>query len=229
MKHYFPLGSPRNKLQADIASTIKEYYPIGVEFNTEQYNSHPGYIKLGNIINEHMTDYRAYIAPWKLFLSGLPKGFKSKINNYGFAHQLSYSGKLALYSFEDEILIRKKSLIFNISWLGNFYAIYGLDETAIKDEKDGRGLFYHTINVITVSPHKEFKSAFNYLKMAIKQYFIGYRFVPFTLCSSIIPEMKSYRSYFNEATVYNSLFSDALDRFYLPSIFLRGDERYGIE
>jgi hypothetical protein len=230
MKLHLSLTNPNNKLAAEIAAVIKEYYPIGLKANTDEYSNHPAFVKLNNKIGEHMTNYNAYIKPWKSFLLNLPKGFKSKIHNHGFAHDISYGGELTLEKYEDEKLIRKKKIIFSVSWLGPFYTIYGIDETVIKDERDGRDLFYHAINVITVSPYKEFESAFNYLRAAIEENFKDYKFVPFMMCSSSITDLENlFNPYYNKATVNNTIFSGILDRFDLSFIHPRGDRRYGFE
>ncbi|WP_183579469.1 hypothetical protein HDF18_23175 [Mucilaginibacter sp. X5P1] len=231
MKLYLSLTHPQNQQISEIANTIKEYYPVGLEVNSEGYKSYPGIINLDNTIGQHMTHYNAYIAPWRSFLKSLPKGFKSKIHNCGFAHQTSYGGELLLEKHEDKVLIRKKKLIFNVSWLGNFYTIYGVDETFVLDKKamGEFDLHYHAINVITVSPHKEFENGFNYLQTAINKQFVDYKFIPFKLCSFYIKDLQTPYSYPNEATVYNAIFNESLDRVHLPSIYLRGDRRYGLE
>jgi len=231
MKIYLSLTNPQNQLSVKIAETINEYYPTGLEGNSEEYNKHAGIIKLNHLIGEHMNNYNAYIKPWKSFLENLPKGFKSKIHNYGLPHQTSYGGELTLEKYEDDALIRKKKLIFNVSWLGNFYTIYGVDETYIRDKK-AMGEFdfqYHAINVITVSPHREFENSFNYLKTAIDEQFVGYKLIPFRVCCFYIKDLHTSYSYPHEATVYNTIFNESLDRVYFPLIHLRGDKRYGSE
>jgi len=194
-KFYLSLTKPQNKLATEIAEVVKYYYPVGVDINSEEYNKYSGIIELSNKIGEHMIDYNTYVKPWKLFLINLLKGFKSKVHNYGLPHQSSYGGELTLEKYEDNSLIRKKKIIFNVSWLGNFYTIYGVDETTIKDETNGRGLSYRAINVITISPYKEFEKAFNYIRGAIEKEFTGHKFIPFRLCCFYIKDMQLPYSY----------------------------------
>ncbi len=229
MKYYLSLDKPHNKLATEIANTIKEYYPIGLKVYEEDYDKYPGIVKLKESISEHMEDYNSYMKPWKNFLKNLPIGFKGKIYNSGLPHNTSYGGELILEKYEDKSLIRVKKIVFNVSWLGDFYTVYGTDETIIKDEKDGRELFYRAINVITASPYKEFEKGFNYLQQAIEKEFIDYRFVPFYLCCFNIKDLQLPYSEPFDTTVYNAIFSGELDLIHLPSIYLRGNKYYGAE
>ena len=78
MKLYLSLTKPNNKLAAEVADVIKQYYPIGLKANTDEYNHHPTSVKLSNMIGEHMNDYNSYIKPWGLFLKIYPKALKVK-------------------------------------------------------------------------------------------------------------------------------------------------------
>jgi len=226
MKLHFPLDNPHNNLQANIAKTIKEYYPIGIKAGTDEYNNHPASKKLYDGINDHMENYNVYIKPWQTFIKNLPRGYKSKVHNYGLPNEFSYGGKLVLERYTDDSMLRVKELVFNVSWLGKFYTVFGVDETVIRDEGIGYG--YSAVNVITVSPYREFEKGFNYLQSAIENYFEGYKFVPFLNCSFYVKEVETKYIYGFDATVYNCLFSHQLDISYLPSIRLRGDRRYGM-
>jgi len=227
MKLNFPLDTPNNNLQADIARTIREYYPIGIQGGTDEYNNHPASKKLYAAQSEHADDYNTHMKPWATFFSNLPRGYRTKVLNNTLPGEPSYGGKLVLERYADDSMLRFKELIFNVSWIGKFYTVFGIDETVIRDE--GLGYGYSAINVITVSPYREFEKRFKYLQSAIEGYFEGYKFVPFMNCSARVKEVETEYIYGSKATVYSCLFSHLLNTRHLPSIRIRGDWRYGME
>jgi len=224
MKRYLSLDiKHHNKLVAEIAETIKEYVPIGIRTMDPEYNNHPGIKKLDEIVGEQVKHYKQFISPWMSFLGKLKKVAKKRIPNTTYAHQWSYSAELILERYIDKSLCRVKKIAFAVSSIGPYFSICGIDETFIIDSEDRR--WYHSINIITVSPYAEFENLFNYLETEIKSQFPTYKFVPFNLCAYYIKDAETHYSNGEECTVYNVLFNNSLDSYH--NRYHRGDTLYG--
>jgi len=228
MKFYFQLKTPHNKLFADIAETIINTYPIGVQRESKEYNSYPGIKKIDAIVEQSMTNNKKFNKPWRDFLIKIRKSINSRIHNIGMASEFSFTGELILERYKDDSLVREKKIIFVVSLLGPYFTIYGVDETAIKDKIEQHDIAYKAINVITVSPFKEFEKHFILLKLAIEQEFADYKFVPFKVTTLYIEGVQPPYSNLTECTIYGALFNNSFDYRHIPSPF-RGDINYGSE
>ncbi|MGF7041805.1 hypothetical protein [Mucilaginibacter lappiensis] len=225
MIRYFPLNNRHNKLYEEIGETIKQYYPIGVRPDSPEYKEHPGIKKIMAIIEENATQNKKFTKPWVDFLKKLRSGSKRKIHNNSLPHDLSFSGELILESYQDESLQRTKKLIFSISLIAPFFSIYGVDETAIKEQDDEFGRAYRAINVITESPYKEFEIDFNYLQYEIEAQFNGYKFVPVRVSMFHVENLHTPYSNLDECKLHNALFNGYFD--FTPSTPFRGEMYYG--
>ena len=228
MKRYFPLDNKHAAgLYKTIAETIKHFYPVGLSSFDKEYYKYPGMIELGEILATQIGDNKNYIKSWGAFLKKLRKesGKALKATTYGSVP--GFSGDLILETYEDEVLRRVKRIAFAVSLIGPFYCVCGIDETFIKDERDERPISYHAINVVTVSPYKEFEAGFNTIENHIKKEFSGYRFIPFETCMRYLQNLETRHSMGQEGTVYNALFNH-LFNFY-THYHSRGDRSYGLE
>lgn len=226
MRHYFPLSNSQNKLLAQVADTIKEYYPIDVDIQSSEYNDYAGTKKIDALVSENMTNNKAFGQPWKSFLTELKQSTKKRVHNSSHAHEISFSGKVVLETYQDNSMRRIKKIQFAVSLIGPYYSICGIDETLIKDKMDDREFGYPAINVITISPYEEFEKEFTSLESQIKAQFPDHKFLPIDICLSFVKGL--HLSYNQEAcTVYNALFNNSLDQF--TSNFFRGDVHYGYD
>jgi len=224
---YFPIDDSPNKLYQQIGATIKEYYPLGLERNSKEYNEYPGIVKIEDKINYQMLNYNNYIKPWKSFLANLPRGYKSKVRDHSFAHEISFNGEMMLEQFENERVQIVKKLLFSVSGIGNYFNIHGIDETCLKlndDETSFQRGVYNVINAVTISPYMEFQAPFYYIYDSIIKHFTGYNFISFSNCQIVVEGLQTPYSNMNECTVYNALFRDIYD--YSPISNLRGNRFY---
>ena len=227
MKLYLSLTRQHNKLDTAIADTIKEYYPIALNPQSPEYNAHLGIKKINEAVSEHMNDYKEFIKPWKSFIKKLHKRADKKVHDTSYALALCYSADLILEKYEDSSMVRIKRIAFSVSLLGPFFSVCGVDETIIKEKGSKFGQGYHAINIITVSPYKEFEGCFKLVKNKIEKHFEGYKFVPFWVCARYVKDLHIPYTSGPECTVYNALFNNLLDHYYRDAF--RGDTSYGSE
>ena len=225
MKFKLPPSEKQSDFYGPIFETIKKYYPIGIKSELPSYQEFPGQIELNKIVIDNIHNKKNFKSRWKDFEKQLGKELKKQIIGETYATRPSFSSSLFLKRFSHNELMHNKSLHFSVSLLGPFFTIYGIDETFIKEEKDGRDLCYGSKNIATVSPYKEYEFYFNELKSKIEDKFQGYKFIPFSLHSMFIEGLFDPFYDSKEATIYEALFDDALNGY--DTIRMRGDSRYG--
>jgi len=135
----------------------------------------------------------------------------------------SFSSSLMIKTFENDDLMHFKTLHFSVSLTGPFFTIYGVDETMILDE----GRHYGAINVVTVSPYKEFESDFNFIRTKIEKRFKGYKFIPFRLHSMFVEGLYDPYEDNKECPIYKALFDGALKGY--DTYKMRGDSEFGFD
>lgn len=225
MTLYFNLSNDGTQLLKSVGETIKAHYPIGVNRQSQEYDEYPGIKKLDAIVTENVTSNRKFYAPWKSFLDELRKKTKCKIHNTSLPTEISFSGELILERYEDDSLRRVKKIKFAVSLFAPFYSICGVDETFIKEKDDELPLQYHAINIITVSPYKEFENSFKLIEENIKNKYYDHVLVPVESSLMLVEKIQSITGYKDESTVYSLLFNESLDKYNLNH--WRGDLRYG--
>lgn len=225
MIRYFTLNNKHNKLYAEIGETVKQYYPIGTERETLEYNEYAGIKKLMDIVEENMTRNREFYKPWREFLIKLRSGSIKKIHNSSLPSEYSFSGELILERYQDKSLRRIKKLIFSVSLIGPFFSLFGVDETFIKEDDNELASGYHAINVITESPFKEFEESFNYLQSEIEKQFTNYKLVPVRICLFTVMGLHTPYGSLDECKVHNALFNSYFDLNHVQ--FFRGELYYG--
>ena len=227
-RFYFSLSHHPFQIWKEVAETIREFYPIGIDRQSPEYEAHPGWKKRGEIINANIIDNKTYIKRWGGFLKILGKDFNTSPDDlqsttYGVVP--GYSADLVLERYEDESLLRIKKLTFAVSLIGPFYSVCGVDETFIKIKHNDYGGGYHAINVITASPHEEFEKDFNHLQRRIETRFKGYKFVPISMCLKMVEGLDHH--FLESGTVYDALFNNLFNFYYFPLARYRGDQYYG--
>lgn len=227
MKFHLPLGPLQNDFYGKILLSIQKYYPIGIKSGDPAYHQFPGQVELGKIIVDNIHNNKNFKVGWKDFEKEIKKETRKEIDGQTYATKPSFSSRLIIKRFKHAELIHIKSLHFSVSLVGPFFTIFGMDETAITDDKDGRELFFGAVNIVTVSPYKEFESDFNYLRTKIEGRFTGYKFIPFRLGSMLIDGLYDPFEENKECTIYSALFDDCLDGYNIYKT--RGDSSYGFD
>jgi len=230
---YFSLENQRDPVLAEVAGTIREIYPIGLNTLSPEYNQYPGIIKAYEIIGENIGPPEQKPGPYAKIWSSLLKSLRStngkRINGTTYGFVPGFSADLILESYEDESLTRTKRIAFAVSLIGPFYSICGVDETSVKEKGDEFGRGYHAINVVTASPFKEFERDFNCIKKLIEEKFLEYKFIPFNACMMHIKDMETPHSAGQDCTVYNALFNHLFNFYNYSFPVLRGDRLYGYD
>lgn len=223
MKFSLPLSLTQQKFYGLIIDTILSYYPVGQIGDMAEYQKYPGQIQLSDAIVDNIHKRKNFKAKWTDFEREIKKESKKKIEGQTYGIRPSFSSSLIIKEAKYEDLIHIKSLHFSVSLIGPFFTIHGVDETCIVDE----GLHYGSINIVTVSPYKEFASAFNLVRAKIEKRFEGYKFIPFRLHSMLIENL--YDPYGDneseEYSIYTALFDNGLKGY--DTFKMRGDSEYG--
>ena len=226
MKRYLPFDSDR-KLHREIANVISETYPVGLMPDAAEYHEWPGVKRMWKLIEENVVINKNYRLRWGGFLRKIKKGSKNEIVSTTYGNAPSFSADLILERYEDDAVVRVKKISFAVSLIGPFFSICGIDETFIKESGETWS-GYHAINVVTVSPYKEFEHDFNYIREQIETCFPNHKFVPFTICQSYIKDIHVLgHTYGEECSVYSALFNCFIDRYYGRKN--RGDTLYGFD
>jgi hypothetical protein len=227
MKFHLPLSKIQSDFYGELIETVTHYYPIGIKSSADSYHTFSGQVALSEIVIDNIHKVKNYKSRWKEFENKLKFALNKKIWGETYATKPSFSASVIIKKSKHHDLIHIKKLHFSVSLLGPYYTIYGIDETAIVDEKDGRDLYYSAINTVTVSPYKEYESSFISLRELIEKQFTDYKFIPFKLHSKSIEGL--FDPYHNdeEMTIYGALFDDFLQGYNLYKT--RGDSQYGTD
>ena len=213
-----------------IYEAIRQYYPIGLERNEYgPYYKYSGIKKLSERVVEaiHGDGNKSFLV-WKSVCEKFSVIQKLTYRGSTFGQAPSFSADFFLEDIDSPRLRCIKKLSVAISLVGKFFAIYGVDETVVKEcDENGRDLNYRAINVITASPYMEFRAHFQDLKQEVEKEFKGYKFVPFSIHLSVINGLEVRYSDRKECTIFHALFNEQLDlNSQLP---IRGDQYFGFE
>jgi len=209
-----------------IYEVIKRFYPIGIKRVSNAYFDYPGIKELEAKVASNIHDEEAFKS-WTQFEEEISKEYNLKVIGTTYGQAPSYSADIIIEQTDTESFRSIKKLSIAVSLAGDFFTIYGIDETAIKEKGSGEHpISYPSINVLTASPFKEFESIFKGLKKTIETKFTGYKFIPYAVNSMVIDGLQvRYLDDKDECTVYNALFNQFLDSY--DSMFLRGDQYFG--
>jgi hypothetical protein len=227
MKFRLPLTSIQKDFYGPIIEAILKYYPLEIKSDAPAYFEFSGQVELGKIIVDNIHSRKNFKARWQDFDKEIRTDLKKRIDGQTYATRPSFSSSLIIKKFKHNELIHIKTLHYSVSLVGPFFTIYGVDETAITDKRDGHDLFYTAINIITISPYKEFESDFNFIKSKIENRFKGYKFIPFDLHSRSIQGLYDPYKDDEEYTIYRALFDDFLNGY--DTYRKRGDYKYGFD
>ncbi|MBC6109392.1 hypothetical protein ACFOG5_03840 [Pedobacter fastidiosus] len=211
-----------------IYEAIKHFYPIGITGNYPSlFFEYPNLKTLGNKVVDSIHN-EANFSLWKAFEKQISHNHNLEVvgTTYGQAPSLSFD--VILEKVESPEFRRIKKISVAVSLVGGFFTIYGVDETFVIEKNQGSlDLNYHSINVITVSPYKEFESIFIDLKIAVEAKFKGYKFVPYAIGNMTLKGLQvRYIDYNGDSSIYNALFDQFLDSYDGP---VRGSKFFGYE
>ncbi|MGY4385851.1 hypothetical protein ACVWYN_002899 [Pedobacter sp. UYP24] len=211
-----------------IYDTVKKYYPIGIKrLENSVYFDYPGLKELDNIVVEaiHGEDNKKFKA-WQAFMEQLSSKFQVKHMGTTMGQAPSNSAEFILEDVDTPEFRRVKKLVLAVSLAGKFFAIFGIDETFIKEKAEKTFQWqYHAINVVTISPYGEFETLFNGIKIAVEQQFEGYKFVPFMVHCAVIEGLQVRYSDREECTIFHALFNDQYKL--KDGMVLRGELSFG--
>ena len=223
MKFYFTFNSATHDFWP-VYDAIKTYYPIGIQESVSSlYFDYEGQKKLGKLILDNIHD---------------PKNFKERFldfselvqNQFGLEVQDTTSGQQPLFSLELILekteypgLIKIKKLCLGISLLGDFYTIFGINETIVIGDQKPYPHHYHAVNAVTASPVNDFEQPYLDLKKAVQERYPNHKQIPFAVLTSYMHGLYSKYGVGDECMVYNALFDQKLTTDYL---FQQQGDRY---
>lgn len=228
MKQYFSFNSHTHDLW-EIYEAIKKHYPIGIRKNEGRgiYGSYPGLKEYEKALVENIHDDNNYRTHWVRFTDEIGQEFGKEMQGTTYGQAPSFSAFMILEKHQFGDCIHSKELHFAVSLLGNFFQIYGVDATKILDKKAVYGRAYSSINVITPSPHEEFKTPFEFVEKKIREKYPSYKIVPFNIGQGIIKGLEVRYLDDEDCSINKALFNWFLSE-EIISGSTRGDIYYGM-
>jgi hypothetical protein len=163
------------------------------------------------------------------FEKEISERFNIEVIGTTYGQAPSFSCDLIIEIVEVDQLKRIKKLSIAVSLIGKFFTIYGVDETIIIEKNENIFDFnFHSINVLTTSPYREFETIFKDLKSMVEARFSDYKFVPFAINSMFIKGLQVRYLDKEECTIYNALFNHLLDTYDTRKL-TRGNRHYGCD
>jgi hypothetical protein len=229
MKHILNFNAHTHDLWP-IYNAIVKFYPIGLRRDEQSiFFEYPGIKDLGKIVVDVIHKEDEFYQSWLAFERDIASTFNRECQGTTMGQQPALSADLILEKTETENFINIKKLKINLSLVGKFYTIYGIDESASLERQDCQIIrSYYATNTVTVSPYKEFEQPFKEVQSLLEARFRDYKFVPFGIHSMIITGLRVRYSDKEVCTVYDALFNGHLD--YLGEMtYKRGNLSYGYE
>ena len=213
-----------------IYEAIIKYYPIGLRRDEQSILfDYPGMKALSEIVASVIHKENDFYQSWLWFEKELAEVLGVTHQGTTMGQAPSLSTEIILEKTETVNHVLQKKLSVNLSLVGKFYTIYGIDDsTYVKHQEGSYTHHYNAINAITTSPFQEFDQPFKKAKEILELRFPGYKYVPFMIYSSIINGLRVRYSDKEVCTIYDALFNGNLDRIN-EYCFRRGDTSYGYD
>jgi len=211
-----------------IYNIIKKYYPIGIG-RREMKGIYPEYngIKLiEKEIVKNIHDNVCYKDNWLSFSSKIGEELGITVLDTTYGQAPSFSSSVLVNELKFDTLVHVKKINYSVSLLGDFYQIYGVDETVVKDFEDNKR--FPATNSITVSPHEEFAKVFEFVEQKIQSKFPEHRIIPYDFGQMIIRGLEVRYSDDIDCSINEALFNNFLIEKNIP-ISIRGNRNYGKE
>ncbi len=140
MKFYFSFDDETHDCWP-IYEAIRTYYPIGLQsYYPSLFWAYPGQKGLGSLLAEHIHDPNRF-QEFTDFSESIGSTLNADVIGTTNSQSPSLSFELILEQKELYPVRFTKKLCFAKSILGNFYTIYGTDETVVK-KPDERGPYH---------------------------------------------------------------------------------------
>lgn len=203
----------------EIYKVIADHYPIGLLTTDKAYNQHPG-LKVAKAIREAINPEK-----WEKFVlsisrhnMNLNEGLVDKVD-WGLDGSACY-GQVLLFETDIAGVRYKRQINFHLSLLAPLYAVYGIDNIAVKTPSQVHVTFDP---VIFISPIDIYDRWFRIIRQHIEAYSSGARFVPFSVLSRKVPSLSIPGAILKRGTdpsVFQALFSgnDITDYRYFGNI-----------
>lgn len=221
----------------EIYDGIKSFYPIGIRQGEGVgiYFEYSGLKKLENIIFDNVHVEKNYQSRWSDFTKNLENIFQKDIIGTTYGQAPSFSSSIIIERNIVGNCTHFKELYFAVSFIGNFFTIYGLDSTRILEEK-GDSKTYHVANVATASPFKEYKNDFLLLENIIRKRYPNHKMVPYEFGQQILDGLQVRYSDAEVCSIQMALFDAKIkprnnSRFTQGHFvdYTRGDVYYGLK
>lgn len=203
-----------------IYESIKRFYPIGVKKDdSRMYYSYPGLKELEDRVVDNIHVDEHFNSRWENFTAIIQKETGKEIIGTTYGQAPSFSSYVLLQSSSIDNLTRTKELHFFVSLTGPYYTVIGNDNSTVKIlESQYKGTSY-----LVVSPFLEYADIFKLLCEKIEKQFIGFRFVPFEICTQTIDGLDVRYSDEKLNRVFHALFNNHID---LNTLRYVGDKHY---
>jgi hypothetical protein len=210
-----------------IYNTITKFYPIGLRKDEQSILfDYPGTKDLGKIVVDTIHKENEFYKLWLAFQDKLASILNKTYRGTTMGQSPSLSFDIFLEKTEGKNFVINKKLCLNLSLLGKFYTIYGIDDSAVLEYQDNQiSKQYYATNAITVSPYKEFEQPFKKAQDLIEATFPDYKFIPFIINDMIINGLRISYSDKEICSVYDALFNNKFD-YVAESTSRRGDSYY---
>jgi hypothetical protein len=191
----------------EVYEIIKTYYPIGVAETSMEYHQHPGMIRMRELVWSKMN-HDGERRKWKDLVSSFEDQAEG---TFGVTYEpgllnYSYSGVVDL--FIEEITFGKatRSICCQLSLIGPFYTIYGMDSAEIVLTEHLSAYFEP---LIYFSPYSIYEKWFKLIRHKIEEEYHA-KFVPYSVLKCRVPSLSipgAEVRFDKNASVFQALFA----------------------
>ena len=207
----------------ELHTIISKYYPIGIDRNDPRYEKYQGTVELKNLVADHLNDVTKR-SQWDTFIDAIKIAFPelSEVRETRRSLDTCYSVVISINREEIDKFIYEQRLYCRLSFLGNYFCIYGLDYIQVNLNDDNKT---HFEPVLTISPIKNYEGYFNRTREIIEKLFPTYRFLNYLYLRIHIDELK-----ITPNLIKGSPFSNVFQALFIPKnitdYIIYGDMRY---
>lgn len=242
MHKYFSFNPQRYDFWP-VYETIKQYYPLGLRAQRDNdvlLQGYRGQERLQQLTADNIVDAKVYRSRWSTFRKELQAALKKRVHSDTSLFEPCFNGYIPLLKEQGASITYTKELRFCISFLGPYFAIYGLDASVIRlpesrpyqapDDAETFLGFRRATLAVTVSPYQEYAALFTSLEQQIRLRFPGYRLLPFNIGLQLLDGLPHDSAGMErDQAVFEALFHS---QHHLPDLLrgaIRGDAYYGMD
>ena len=194
-----------------IYEALQRYYPLGMKKERGNgYYRYPGTKAKEKLLVEYVHNREAYQKGWVHFCQYIEGEIGLPVASTTLGQAPSLGAEVVLLDQTMNHVKHVRSLRFNISLLGPFYQIFGVDKTYLIEAENQTPLQQFVVNLVTPSPHGAFEVVFSEIEKLIQERHPDYRILPFFVHQMYVDGLQV--AYNDEAvgTVGEALFDDFL-------------------